>query len=72
LRVGIGRPSAEPRIGVPVHDGDITDHVLGQFATSERKAAEQAAGTAVEVIECCFRKGLVEAMNQFNRRKSEP
>lgn len=62
LRVGIGRSA-------PV-GADITDHVLGKFAPPERKDAEEAVATAVEAIECCFREGFTEAMNQFNRRKS--
>jgi peptidyl-tRNA hydrolase, PTH1 family len=60
LRVGIGRAA-------PVGT-DITGHVLGKFAPSEREVAEQAVVDAVEAIECCLRDGLTEAMNQFNRK----
>ena len=71
LRVGIGRPSTGLGAGTTPLGADITGHVLGKFATQERVLAEQAAASAVEAIECCLREGLAEAMNQFNRRKSE-
>jgi peptidyl-tRNA hydrolase, PTH1 family len=61
LRVGIGRTAP---LGT-----DITDHVLGKFAATEREAANQAVATALEAIECCLRDGLAEAMNQFNRKR---
>ena len=70
LRVGIGRPSTEA--GAAPRGADITGHVLGKFATPQRELAEQAVATAVEAVGCCLREGLAEAMNQFNRRKSEP
>ena len=62
LRVGIGRSAPA--------GADITGHVLGKFAPQERVEAEQAVATAVEAIECCWRDGLTEAMNQFNRKQS--
>src|SRR5580704_9016860 len=62
LRVGIGRSAP---LGA-----DISGHVLGRFAPSEHKLAEQAVTTAMEAVECCLREGLTEAMNQFNRKKS--
>ena len=62
LRVGIGRSAP---LGA-----DITGHVLGRFAPSERELAEQAVAVAVEAVDCCLREGLTEAMNQFNRKKS--
>lgn len=72
LRVGIGRPSTGLGGGTAPVGADITGHVLGKFATPERELAKQAAATAAEAIECCFRESLTEAMNQFNRRRSEP
>ena len=63
LRVGIGRTR-------PVGD-DITDHVLGKFAPSERDAAQQAIEQAAEAVECCVKEGLTTAMNRFNRRKGD-
>lgn len=62
LRVGIGRSAP---LGA-----DISGHVLGKFASSERELAEQAVAAAVEAVDCCLREGLTEAMNQFNRKKS--
>jgi len=62
LRVGIGRSAP---LGA-----DISGHVLGRFAPSERESAEQAVAVAVEAVDCCLREGLTEAMNQFNRKKS--
>ena len=62
LRVGIGRSAP---LGA-----DISGHVLGRFAPSERDLAEQAVVVAVEAVDCCLREGLTEAMNQFNRKKS--
>lgn len=72
LRVGIGRPSVESGAGETPPGADITDHVLGLFAPAERAMAEQAVSAAVDAIRCCWREGLAEAMNQFNRRKPEP
>ncbi len=71
LRVGIGRPSTGPGAGTTPLGADITGHVLGRFTTPERELAERAAAAAVKAIRCCLREGLTEAMNQFNRRKSE-
>ena len=62
LRVGIGRSAPA--------GADITGHVLGKFAPQEREMAEQAVATAVEAMECCWRDGLAEAMNRFNRKPS--
>ena len=72
LRVGIGRPSPGTEAGEPPRGGDITGHVLGAFVAAETKVAEQASATAVKAIQCCLRRGLEEAMNQFNRKTSEP
>jgi peptidyl-tRNA hydrolase, PTH1 family len=62
LRVGIGRSAP---LGA-----DISGHVLGRFAPSERELAEQAVAVAVEAVDCCLREGVTVAMNQFNRKKS--
>ena len=64
LRIGIGRTAP---LGT-----DITGHVLGRFASAERKVAEEAVATAVEAMECCLRDGLAEAMNRFNRKRPRP
>ena len=64
LRIGIGR---QGRVGE-----DITDHVLGRFAPAERSAARQGVATAVEAVQYCLDNGLTAAMNQFNRKKSDP
>ena len=69
LRVGIGRPLTGLGTGAGPVGADITDHVLGPFAASERELAEQVVGTAVEAVECCLGAGVTETMNQFNRRK---
>jgi PTH1 family peptidyl-tRNA hydrolase len=62
LRVGIGKSAPA--------GADITGHVLGKFVPQERAVAEQAVASAVEAIECCWRDGLTEAMNRFNRKQS--
>lgn len=62
LRVGIGRSAP---LG-----SDISGHVLGRFAPSERELAEQAVAEAVKAVDCCLREGVTVAMNQFNRKKS--
>jgi len=62
LRVGIGRSGP---LGA-----DISGHVLGRFAPSERESAGQAVAVAVEAVDYCLHEGLTEAMNQFNRKKS--
>jgi PTH1 family peptidyl-tRNA hydrolase len=62
LRVGIGRSAP---LGA-----DISGHVLGRFAPSERELAEQAVAEATEAVNCCLREGVTVAMNQFNRKKT--
>jgi PTH1 family peptidyl-tRNA hydrolase len=62
LRIGIGRTAP---LGT-----DITGHVLGRFGPEEREVAAEAVATAAEAMECCLRDGIVEAMNQFNRKSS--
>jgi len=62
LRVGIGRSAP---LGA-----DISGHVLGRFAPSERESAEQAVAVAVEAVDCCLLEGVTKAMNQFNRKRS--
>jgi PTH1 family peptidyl-tRNA hydrolase len=63
VRVGIGRSAP---LGV-----DISDHVLGKFASAERTAAEEAIKRAVDAVERCAEQGLAAAMNQFNRKSVE-
>ncbi len=57
LRIGIG---AAPREGA-------TDYVLGQFFDEEKPLVRSAVDRAVEAVKCAIDKGLVSAMNTFNK-----
>jgi PTH1 family peptidyl-tRNA hydrolase len=57
LRIGIGSPPAE----------GSTDYVLGRFFEEERPQVQQAVSRAVEAINCIIDKGLLSAMNLFNK-----
>ena len=56
------------RIGImPEHPiSDVSDFVLGRFASSERKAIEEAAQRALSAIEVIVRFGIEKAMQEFN------
>lgn len=57
LRVGIGAAIPE----------GATDHVLGRFFDEEIPAAEKAVARAVEAVKWAIDKGVVSAMNTFNK-----
>lgn len=53
VRVGVGRP-----------EGDIKDHVLGEY--SDKQAAYDTLTKAADAIETIIGEGLYEAQNRFN------
>jgi PTH1 family peptidyl-tRNA hydrolase len=57
LRIGIG---AAPNQGA-------TDYVLGQFLEEEKPLVASTIDRAVEAAKCAIDKGLVSAMNTFNK-----
>lgn len=57
LRIGIGR-RGEAR--------EITDHVLGRFASDEAALLEKVLARAADQTECWLAEGLEKAMNDFN------
>ena len=57
LRVGVG--SAPPNGGV--------DYVLGRFAAEDEPAITEGVKRAVEAAKCAIDKGVVSAMNTFNK-----
>ncbi|HXX42580.1 MAG TPA: aminoacyl-tRNA hydrolase [Chthoniobacterales bacterium] len=57
LRVGIG---LAPERGA-------TDYVLGQFFDEEKSLVKSTVDRAVEAVKCAIDKGLVSAMNTFNK-----
>lgn len=61
LKVGIGR--------VPELKGGMVDHVLGRFDPSEREILEKTLQESVRAVECALDRGLVAAMNEFNRKE---
>jgi len=56
LKVGIGRPER----------GDVTSHVLGRFATDEKKLLPQVLDLAADAVETILTDGALVAMNEFN------
>src|SRR5947199_6488493 len=61
LRIGIG--------GAPREGG--VDYVLGRFFEEERPLVRSTINRAVEAVKCAIDKGLVSAMNTFNKTESE-
>jgi PTH1 family peptidyl-tRNA hydrolase len=59
MRIGIGR---EPAAGTR----EITNHVLGEFSTSEQTLIERVFERAVSQVECWLDTSVQKAMNQFN------
>ena len=57
LRLGIGSPPA----------GGSSDWVLGRFFEEEMPAVEKAVVRAVEAVKVAIDKGVVSAMNTFNK-----
>ncbi|MDD5018401.1 MAG: aminoacyl-tRNA hydrolase [Eubacteriales bacterium] len=53
VRVGIGKPQ-----------GEITDHVLGEYA--DKQAAFEALKMAADAVEAIIGQGVYEAQNRFN------
>jgi PTH1 family peptidyl-tRNA hydrolase len=61
LRIGIGEA---PR------DGSV-DYVLSRFFDEEKPLVRSAISRAVEAVKCAIDKGLVSAMNTFNKTENE-
>jgi PTH1 family peptidyl-tRNA hydrolase len=57
LRVGIG----------PAPTEGATDHVLGRFFEKERPIVEKAIERATDAVKCAIDKGVLSAMNLFNK-----
>ena len=57
LRIGIG---AAPREGA-------VDYVLGRFFEEERAEVEKTVERAAEAVKCAIDKGVLSAMNTFNK-----
>jgi PTH1 family peptidyl-tRNA hydrolase len=57
LRIGIG---AAPREGA-------VDYVLGRFFEEEKPLVRSTIDRAVEAVKCAIDKGVVSAMNSFNK-----
>jgi len=61
LRIGIGEA---PREG-------LVDYVLNRFFDEEKAQVRSTINRAVEAVKCAIDKGLVSAMNTFNKTESE-
>lgn len=57
LRIGIGAPPA----------GGTTDWVLGRFFDEEMPGVEKAVARAADAVKAAIDKGVVSAMNTFNK-----
>jgi peptidyl-tRNA hydrolase, PTH1 family len=57
LRIGIG---AAPSAGA-------VDYVLGRFFEEERPVVEKAVARAADAVKCAIDKGVLSAMNLFNK-----
>ena len=63
---------ARLRVGIAteVHRGDITRYVLAPFKRRERKNVSHIVSMAGNAIICWVEKGMDEAMNKFNTKKT--
>jgi PTH1 family peptidyl-tRNA hydrolase len=57
LRIGIGAPPPDAAV----------DYVLGRFFEEEQPVVEQTIARATDAVKCAIDKGLLSAMNQFNK-----
>lgn len=57
LRIGIGAPPPDAAV----------DYVLGRFFEEERPVVEKTIARATDAVKCAIDKGLLSAMNQFNK-----
>jgi len=60
-RIGIDPPGQIPQ----------RDYVLGRFREDQQPLVDAAVSTAAEAAECWISRGLVEAMNRFNRKPED-
>jgi PTH1 family peptidyl-tRNA hydrolase len=63
LRIGIGEAPRPAVAGV--------DYVLNRFFDEEKPLVRSTINRAVEAVKCAIDKGLVSAMNTFNKTESE-
>ncbi len=61
LRIGIGEAP---------HEGSV-DYVLNRFFDEEKPLVRSTINRAVEAVKCAIDKGLVSAMNTFNKTETE-
>ena len=61
LRIGIGEAPAE----------GATDYVLSNFFEEERPLVSSTIERAAEAVKCAINKGVVSAMNTFNKIEEE-
>ena len=62
LRIGIGAAPREAAV----------DYVLGRFFEEEKPLVRSTIDRAVEALKCAIDKGVVSAMNTFNKPEEEP
>ena len=59
-----------PRVRVGIRKGetgdDLAGYVLAPFPDEDVLIVQEAVERAAEAVECCFREGVGNAMNQFN------
>jgi len=61
LRIGIGPAPAE----------GATDYVLSNFFEEEKGVVRSTIGRASDAVKCTIDKGVVSAMNTFNKIEEE-
>jgi PTH1 family peptidyl-tRNA hydrolase len=55
-------------VGRPVAGGEVVDHVLKPFSSSERKVLDQLLDGAVAALDMLIGQGLPAAINEFKNR----
>jgi PTH1 family peptidyl-tRNA hydrolase len=69
LRLGVGKPArTDGRPG----DGQVSSHVLSDFAADQQAEVDALIRTAADAVEAIIESGVREAMNKFNGLGKEP
>lgn len=62
LRIGIGSSK------IPGRDGDVVNHVLGQFSKAEAQLMTEVLRLVSDAVELSLRQGIEKAMSLYNGR----
>jgi len=64
VRLGIGRPGGQ--------DEELADYVLARFEPDEAETVRDMIATGTDAVEMALSRGVMYAMNHYNRRVKQP